>query len=224
MGGKVSQASKVLQRIAGSGWIVLSDKLPTFGEEFPELASLLLEHADLSLSPFFISSSDDESPALDRTSSDLEILLDVEVERLSLKEAQYAQTAQSGLFVLSGGDAVDWVNALATSNLGNALREALTDGSLILAADAAAAAMGTWVVEIGRDDPIQGLDWLPGALILPWLDDPIDSELVRSLLTNHEQLYAMGINGGRIVAYGPEGEFQLWGGSSPTVVLGSGWS
>lgn len=213
----------MLQRIGGSGWIALTDRLPTFNEDFPELATHLLDHTDISLTPFMISSDDEPGASMEQASADIEILLGVETERLTLSEARHVQSAESGLFLLTGEDASAWVDALLTSNLGNALREALYSGALIFAVDAVASALGEWVLVGDLDEPRRGLEWLPGAMILPRFRDPAESETVRSWLAGHERLYALGLAGGGIVAFGPDGEFQLWGGDSPTVALGSGW-
>jgi hypothetical protein len=140
-----------------------------------------------------------------------------------LYEAQHAKVAQPGLFILTGGTATEWINALGTSQLGDALKDALNEGALIIAADGAAAALGSWVLERGDENAVEGLGWLPGAIVLPWLDDPARSDQVRALLALPEPLYAIGIAGGKLFAYGPEDRVELWGVSPPTLALGVGW-
>jgi hypothetical protein len=219
----LSQVGSVLQRIGGSGWIVLMSQIPTLNEEYPELANYLLQYTDISRSPVMISSSDSHDPSVVGVARDLEMLIGVETVHLSLATARQVQSAEVGLFLLSGEDVERWIEALTQSNLGAALKDSLLDGSLIFAVDGAASALGSWAMVAGKDEPQRGSDWLPGAMILPRLLDPAESEAVRSWLTMHERVYALGLAGGGIVAFGPEGEFQLWGGDNPTVLLGSGW-
>lgn len=199
------------------------NQTPTLNEEYSELANYLLEYTDISRSPVMISTSDPHDPSIVRVARDLEMLIGVETVHLSLSTAQQVQSAEVGLFLLSGDDAEGWIEALTLSNLGAALKDALMDGALIFAVDAAASALGSWAMVVGKDEPQRGANWLPGAMILPRLLDPAESETVRSWLRVHERVYALGLAGGGIVAFGPDGEFQLWGGDNPTVLLGSGW-
>lgn len=219
----MSGVDDVFLRIGDEGWLVIADCLPGLSGDFAQLADRVIAHVDISYPPFLIYADDeDEAPGLPFV-EDVEGILGIGIERVALPDAQNVQVAQPGLFILSGGVASDWINALGTSKLGDALQVALEEGALIFAAEGAAAALGTWVIERGDDIPTEGLGWLPGAIVLPWLDDPANSDRVRALLALSEPLYAIGIANGRLLAFGPRGQVEVWGVSPPTLALGAGW-
>jgi hypothetical protein len=219
----MSGIGDVLLRIGDEGWLVIADNLPSLSGEFAQLADRIIAHVDISYSPFLIYAGDEgEDPDLPFV-EDVEGILGVRIEHVPLQEAQNVQVVQPGLFILTGGIASDWINALGTSQLGEALQGALNEGALIFAAEGAAASLGSWVLERGEESATGGLEWLPGAIVLPWLDDPANSERVRALLAHSEPLYAIGIANGRLLAYGPHGQVEVWGVSPPTLALGAGW-
>ncbi len=213
----------VFLRIGDEGWLVVVDRLPQLGGEISVLSERVITNVDISYPPFIIYAGSELDDAAGSFLEEIEGLLSVSVESLSLYEAQHAEVAQPGLFILTGGTATEWINALGTSQLGDALKDSLNEGALIIAADGAAAALGSWVLERGDENAVEGLGWLPGAIVLPWLDDPARSDQVRALLALPEPLYAIGIAGGRLFAYGPENRVELWGVSPPTLALGVGW-
>lgn len=219
----MSVVGDVFLRIGDEGWLVIADQLPALGGDFATLSERVISHVDISYSPFIIYAGTEIDEATLLFVEDIEGLLGISVESLPLNEAQYAEVAQPGLYILTGGAASDWINALGTSKLGDALKSALDEGALVIAADGAAAALGSWVLERGGEGAMEGLEWLPGAIVLPWLDDPANSDRVRALLARSEPLYAIGIANGRMFAFGPEGKVELWGVAPPTLALGVGW-
>lgn len=219
----MSGVEDLFQRIGEGGWLVIADRLPAFSGDFATLTERIVTHVDISLSPFLVHADSEVDDSVLPFVHDLEELMEVKVEVLNLGEAQFAEVAQPGLYVLVGGMASEWINALKTSRLGEALRSALDEGALIIAAGGVAEAMGTWAIGQGGEDAIEGLNWLPGAIVLPWLDDPATSRRVRKLLARSEPLYAIGIADGRLFALGPHGEVETWGVDHPTLTLGAGW-
>lgn len=219
----MSGVGDIFLRVGEQGWLVIADTLPALSGEFADLADRILAHVDISYSPFLIYADYDASEPEAPFVEDVEEILGISVERVAIHEAQHVKAAQPGLYILAGGVASDWINALGTSPLGDALKGALDEGALIITAGGAAAALGSWVLELGDDNAISGLNWLPGAIVLPWLSDPADSDRVRALLALPEQLYAIGIAEGRFFAFGPQGRAEVWGASPPTVALGAGW-
>ncbi len=95
---------------------------------------------------------------------------------------------------------------------------------MIVAIGPAAAAIGTWTVPTSEDDIVPGLKWLPGALILPGEPAPADLDKVRTLLEDQPKAYALGLREASLVAFGPEGQIEVWGDAQPRLILGSGWS
>ena len=203
--------------------MVIVDELPAFGGEFSFLADHLISHTNLSYSPIHITIKTEDGRDSAALIDDLELLLDVTVETVDLEDVRLVESAAPGLLILSGGDAKSWITALGLSPLGSALKQAIQDGALLFAADAAALALGSWAVESVAAEPIPGLEWLPGAIVLPWIDDPAEAESVRDLLEKQEAAYALGLAKGRLFAFGPHGQVEVWGGAKPIVVLGSDW-
>lgn len=219
----MTQTRNILQRPKGEGWLVLADRIPSFEGEFSNLANSLLTHADLSYRPLCIIADTTGDPSLPKFLTDLEVLLDVEITIVTLKDVEDFDTLNPGILILSGGRPDDWVTALGETHIGVLILQAFMDGLLLFAADAAASGLGSWVLEEMGETPFPGLNWLVGSLVLPWTKAPAEYESIRAVLLKPEPLYAMGLEGGRIIALGPGGEVQLWGVDAPTIVLGSGW-
>ena len=202
---------------------MLTDRIPSFEGEFSNLANSLLSHADLSYLPLCILADTTSDPSLPKFLTDLEVLLDVEIVVVTLAEIGDWDILNPGIVVLSGGKPEDWVTALGETHLGVLILQAFEDGLLLFTSDAAASGLGSWVLEDLGETPFPGLNWLVGSIVLTWTRDPAENKSVRTVLSKQEPLYAMGLEGGRIIAFGPEGEVQLWGADAPTIVLGSGW-
>ncbi|NIM93932.1 MAG: hypothetical protein GTO18_09510 [Anaerolineales bacterium] len=217
----MSQLSELFKRPEGDGWLVLADKLPALQGEFANLADKLITHCDLSYLPICISA--EEKPSLTDLVHDLQSLLDLELQWITLDEAASIDAFDPGLVILTGGKSTTWVDGLITSDIGRGLLQSLQDGALVFVSDSAAAALGTWVVDQPEDEPFQGLGWLQGAIISHRLEDPAESPIILDLLSRSEPLFALGLAGGRIFALGPGEEVELWGIGSPTLVLGRGW-
>lgn len=219
----MTESRTILQRPKGEGWLVVADRIPTFGGEFSDLANALLSYADLSYTPLCILADEAMDPLLTKFLTDLEILLDVEISIVTLQEVVNWDVLNPGILVLTGGKPEDWVTALGDSHVGVLILQAFLEGLLLFATDSAASGLGALVLDEMDENPFLGLNWLVGSLILPWTDAPAENEVVRSILSGPEPLYAMGLAGGRIIALGPNGEVELWGVDAPKIVLGSGW-
>jgi hypothetical protein len=150
-------------------------------------------------------------------------LLGGEVQREGLTDARRRDHVPPGVVILSGGQSDRWVEALLEFALGVALLEALEAGAILLATDSAAIACGTWYLDAEAEEVSGGAGWLPGAVVLTAREDPADYEAIRTLLSRDEPLYALSLRGERLFALGPEGEVELWGTESPTLLLGRGW-
>ena len=87
---------------------------------------------DISYSPFLIYGGDEvEKPNLPFI-EDVEGILGMRIELVPLREAQNVQVVQSGLVILTGGDASDWINALGTSQLGERFLERFLLGTSLV--------------------------------------------------------------------------------------------
>jgi hypothetical protein len=214
---------KVFQRPRGEGWLLLADQPPALGGEFSGLANSLLTHADLSYPPLCIVAGDAEDPDLASFINDIVTLLDVDVQLECLSDAVNRDSLDPGILILAGGNAGDWVAALDDTNLGVSVLQTLIEGLMLIVIDTAASSLGTWILQPEDNSPSFGLNWLIGALIVPWAGDPAEYDVIRDMLSHSDPLYAIGLAGGRLLALGPTGEVELWGTKPPTLVLGSGW-
>jgi hypothetical protein len=219
----VRESSRLFQRPRGEGWLVLADQPPSLGSEYSDLADSLLAHADLSYQPLCIVGDDKNHLGLVDFMTDLQVLLGIDIVVERLVDAKNWDGIDPGIVILVGGEPQDWVEALGETHLGILILQGLSKGLLLMPIGAAAAALGSWILEESHVSPIHGLNWLVGSIILTWTAEPAEFEVVRSILASPEPLYAIGLAGGRIIALGPGGEVELWGAESPSIVLGSGW-
>jgi len=129
----------------------------------------------------------------------------------------------AGLILLTGGQAQDWIRTFELSESCLKLGRLLEDCGLVLAAGPAASALGSWVFVDIEEKPVPGLGWLDRAVVLPKVQDPIAIPGVKELISQHERSYALGFPQGAILALGPKGEVEVWGGTPPIIALGRGW-
>lgn len=217
-------AGDVFKHLPGDGWLVIVDELPAVGGECSLLADHFIRRINLSNTPMHITPKTVDNHISSALIDDLEIILDSQVETVDLADASLVQHASPGLILLwGGGDAKTWIASLEIEMLGSSINNAICDGALLFSAGGAASALGSWAVDDLSAQPIPGLDWLPGAIVLPWINDPAESNSVRELLAKWEAAYALGLAKGRLFAFGPHGQVEVWGGAAPTVVLGSDW-
>lgn len=219
----MKESNKLFQRPRGDGWLVLADRPPSLGSEYSNLADSLLMNADLSYQPLCIVGEAGEHPDLADFIMDLKLLLGVEIAVGRLEDAKSWDTLDPGIVILAGGRAEYWVEALGETHLGVLILQGLLSGLLLMPIGAAASALGSWILEEGQDSPLPGLNWLAGSIVVPWTSEPAEFDNVRSILASPEPMYAIGLEGGRIIAIGPGGEVELWGTDSPNIVLGTGW-
>jgi hypothetical protein len=182
-----------------------------------------LTHANLAYQPVCVLADPIPDPSLPRFLTDLEVLLDMENAVVTLEDSMDWDMLDPGILLLTGGRSEQWVSALGDTHFGVLILQALSDGLLLFVSDAAAAGLGSWVLDGMDETPFPGLNWLHGSVILPWTETPAENESIRAVLSRPEPLYAMGLAGGRMIALGPGGEVELWGMDAPTIVLGRGW-
>jgi hypothetical protein len=219
----VTAPQEVFRRVGAAGWIVLSGSVPAFGEDFPNLAERLLERMDLSRRALALMTQEGAEPALTGFMEDLGELLGTSAEILSVYQRPLAAVQEAGLIVMASGSPRSWLLALQGTLLAGALLERLEDGAILLLAEAAAAAAGSWTfAEEGEALP-NGLGWLPGALILPGMAEAGMLPQARRVLEDEEQSYALGLPKGSAISLGPGGSVEVWGAQSPRVALGTWW-
>jgi hypothetical protein len=224
----MSHSIQVFRRPMGVGWIVLTGILPSLGGEAPRLAECMLDHIDLSRVPVCIVTESivkrgDAADFID----ELEELLGVSIDVINVTQFNPSDLAEllttSGLIVLAGEPVECWLEIFNATLSGYQPAHVLGDGTLLLAAGAAAAALGSWVYHSEHAELNPALGWLEGAIVLPQVHDPMALPGMREVLSQKERVYALGLPQGAILAMGPEGEIEVWGETQPVVALSTGW-
>lgn len=182
----------------------------------------MLEHTDLS-QPCTLLVSGTPTRDQDQFLEDVDVLLDSYVQVRPLETIPPALDLGSGLLALLGGDSRAWLRAFEAKRLDESVLTALSEGGVVLAAPGASSCLGSWILPSGGEEVAPGLGWLPGAVVLPGQEDPIDEERVRLLLKSQDRAYALGLPTSSILALGPQGQVEVWGETAPKLALGTGW-
>jgi hypothetical protein len=197
------------------------------GEEMPQLAERMLEHLDLSLTSICLTLGGPISADLDRLLEDLEILLGSSVEVFALEDLSQSEVQDAlelaGLILLAGGSGEGWIDRLQRTPYADQPDLFLSEGKVLMAIGIPSSAIGSWAITDPTTPPLKGLNWLKGAIVLPAIDNPMASPVVRDLLAEQNQSYALGLPKGSMIAFGPQGEVEMWGGAAPVIALGLGW-
>ncbi len=214
--------ARLFRRIGRAGLIVLAGQVPTIGEDYPGLAHRLLEHVDLGKPVVALLGARAVSGEVYTLLDDLEDLVGMPVARLIPEEVPFDVLAGSGMVLLLEGEPARWVQAMrSTPEIARGVLTMLDRDGLLLAAGGAAGAMGTWALE--GETVSGGLAWLPGAMIVPGVDEPAEVPAVIEVLQQEPLGYALGLPAGAVLALGVGGSLETWGEARPTLVLGKGW-
>ena len=222
----MSQPHRVFRCPPSNGWIVISGSVPTFGSESPQLAEKLMEKVDLSRTLVCLLMGEMISHDLHAFIDDVEALIEAPATVIRAQVASELECEElyenAGLILLTGGQTQDWIRTFELPGSCLKVERLLQECGLVFATGSAATALGTWVF-IDEEKPIPGLGWLDGAVVLPNIQDPVEIPGVKELISQHEHLYALGFPQGAILALGPKGEVEVWGGTPPIIALGRGW-
>lgn len=223
----MSQPVKVFQRLQADGWLVLSGQLPSLGGETPQFAERLLEKVNLSRLPLFLTLDETVDNSMRQFIDDLETLLDVPVTVIQVHRALKVELDEAcmtaSLIVLAGGRMNEWIKVFDPSTSDLKPEQMIGEGRLVLVTGSAASTLGSWTFLDKEAQPIPGLGWLTGAVVLPEVSHPTESPAVKQFLSQQKFSYALGIPRGAILAMGPRGEIEVWGDTAPAVALGIGW-
>ena len=124
--------------------------------------------------------------------------------------------AQAGLVYLGDGLAQQLITALSDTPALDALAAAYEAGAVVVAAGAAACALGARGM---CEQEIAGWGWLPDALICPHL---VEASTLREAVKAHPECLGLGIPQDTALALGPDNQVQTLSasGQQVTVVLG----
>lgn len=220
----MSEPHPVIRHRAPAGWLALSGTLPRLGGEYPQLAARLLEKINLAARMLILVLPDVDPLLVRRFREDVEELLGAPPAVEILRQNRDTDLRGVSFLALTGGDVESWFFALSREIMEERLLQHLEAGGVILASDASCAGLGSWRFRPGIPEPVQGLGWLPGGLILPGIAEPGGLQAVRDLLAGQDQSYALGLPSGTALAVGAEGDIEVWSRKAPKVILGLGWS
>lgn len=129
----------------------------------------------------------------------------------------FRQIDEAGVIILGGGPNVDVLADALSGVVLNAMQEAFGRGATIYAVSDSAGVLASYDV---RGTVIQpGIGWIEGALIMP--DYSADqAESLRDMVHRHPEAYGLGLSAGAAMAFGPQGEIEVWGNQQVTVSLG----
>jgi hypothetical protein len=126
---------------------------------------------------------------------------------------------EAGLVVLTAqGDPDEARSALAGAAV-QALDQAFQNGAVVLAEGAAAQAFGAWLLSDGAVP--DGLEWVDGAIIELGAP-PVGGEAL-AVLDSHPDGLAIALADDAALAFGPDGQVELWGSRRVAVTLGAAW-
>lgn len=202
---------------------MLAGALPSIGSAFPDLAERLLRRIDLARPPLGLAAHGHPSAAMTEFMEELGDLVGAEGIILSLGEESEHRIEDAALIALAGGPVQEWLLAFTSGGLEQRLIDYLKSQGMLIAAGAPAAALGSWVFAQGASNPVEGLGWLPGAVILPGVADPAALPQVRKLLASDQRMFALGFPPDAALAVGPGGTAEVWSRAAPKLVLGRGW-
>ena len=205
------------------GWILLTGAVPSIGPLFPDLADRLLGRMDISRPLLGIAAGDAGSEGLQAFIQELEDLIGGEGIILALGNAAGHQIEEAGMMILSGGNPLEWLQYLKHDDLERRLMDFMRADGLVIAAGAPAGALGSWILEKDATSLCEGAGWLPDAIVLPGIHEPLDLPGVRELLGSGGRTFALGVPTDAALAVGPGGVAEVWSLAAPKLVLGMGW-
>jgi len=197
--------------------------MPSIGPVFPELADRLLGRIDISRPLLGIAAGNAGSGGLQDFIRELEDLIGGEGIILAVEDAARHQIEDAGIMILCGGNPLEWLQFLKQDDLERRLFDFLQAGGLILAAGAPAGALGSWILKKDAASLTEGAGWLPDAIILPGIHEPIELPGVKDLLDCGGRAFALGLPPESALAIGPGGSVEVWSLAPPKLVLGRGW-
>ena len=213
----------------GSGWLVLMGGGPSSAVDYGELDAAVLAWAI----PGRPCAAVVTSGAATREAEDtLERWAEIggassyTVEILNASEARLARNwellSEAGLVYLADGpSALGIAHVLGGTSALDAIGFAFEDGAPIVAAGAAAAALGAWVTDpMTPNHGEPGLAWAANMIVAPCFTGAENAAALRELLVAHPDCLGLGVPEGSALALGPGGRIETLGPSQVTVVLG----
>jgi hypothetical protein len=211
----VGLPGRVFRRVPGGGWLVLAGSVPEFDEAVSWI-DLLLARAIASRPVVWLET---EPGAVEPGEflDDIEQQVEAPVRSIPIDHPEWEK---AGLLMVS--EAADPAG-LARSEASPRLLTCLQSGAAVAAFGRSAGAFGEVVLAEGGLAP--GMAWLTASIILPEsMAAPATEPLVRDYLRSPEKRLGLRLPPSSVLALGPQGEVEVWGGPQPGLILGSAWS
>lgn len=126
---------------------------------------------------------------------------------------------EAGVVVITAAGDPDAVRSALAGPAVQALDRAFQNGAVLLAEGAAAQALGGWLLSDGVAP--EGFGWLENAIIE--LGPPPVGGDALAVLDSHPVGLAVAVADDAAVAFGPDGQVELWGSRRVAVTLGAAW-
>ena len=223
-GGSLTLLSQVFRRALSDGWLIISGPLPSIGDDSVER---LLEIVNLSRPLLVIRAQGTPSLEIEQWVLDLEALFEIPLNFLDLDvvDDQILMTRwqEAGFVIVVAGDDYLALDSLIQRIAANQSELTLDRDQILWFVGPAGVIIGEWAYNASMNQTLQGMGWLPGAIILNQPDGVVEIAPVQEILRNQSRSYALNLIGGATIALAPDGEVDLWGSPTPSIVLGKGW-
>jgi hypothetical protein len=207
-------AFSVFQWREGRGWLVLA------GAPQEETRAQVLSRAAADGAVAVLSLPDGQADLILADLEDLGApagyLVDVVTE--SDDELRY-RIGEAGVVVISAAGDPDDVRSLLAGAALDGVETAFEHGAIVLAEGAAAQAFGAWLLSEGAVP--DGFGWL-GNLVIDIGPPPVGGEALAVIEMNPEGV-ALALAEDAAVAFGPDGQVELWGSRRVAVTLGTAY-
>jgi hypothetical protein len=131
------------------------------------------------------------------------------------------QLGEAGVIILGSGPRQDSLREALFGVAWQTIEEAFDRGATLYAEGLSASLMGAYGLE--GQTLVKGFNWLAQSIILPGytLDAVTD---LRRAVQQHPDTYGLGLGEGAALAFGPNGEVEVWGDATAiTVSLGQNY-
>ena len=130
-----------------------------------------------------------------------------------------AKVGEAGFIVVHADTDPDSVRSLIAGAAVQAMESAFQNGAVVLVEGTAAQTLGAWILSDGTVP--DGFGWLAGAVI-ELGPPPVGGEAL-AVLEHHPDGLAMVLAEDAALAFGPDGQVELWGSRRVAVTLGAAW-
>lgn len=212
-----------ISHIGNEGWIAVASELASVLTSASIITERLFDIIDISYAPLYISTTTEIDPDEGEFLKELTTFIGLAPNWMDATSNSGEELEEnwrvSNWIILGSGPSEDWLAILSDIARFGGTEGLFHTDRLILAAGGAAAVMGQYYLHTNQLDLESGLNWIPGALILPECDAPGELSAVKDVLMRVESVYAIGLPETGILAIGPQGKVEAWSRVPPVITL-----